>query len=151
MALSSFLMVALAVISEHMFNAQPCYSCVVERAGFLLVTLFSIFMLSRNKVFLAFGFIGNLTAMCFLSYTFYQHVGTDQGWWFSTCGQKDSFWLSEYIPYIFEVKGVCGMNTFEIIGLDMLYWAVGGLVLLILLFLSALPSVYKRLFWNEQG
>ena len=151
MALSSFLMVTLAVISEYMFNAQPCYLCVVERAGFLLITIFSIMMLSRNKVILFSGMLGNLSAIAFLGYTFYQHIGTDRGWWFSTCGQKDSFWLSEYIPYIFEVKGVCGMNTFEVLGLDMLYWAAGGLVLLVLLFLSALPSIYKRLFWHADG
>lgn len=136
-----------ALTLQYFFGAQPCYLCIVERSFFMAIGLMALLAISFPAKYLSIPLLCVQTGLVIcLGNTFYQHIGIYRGWWPSSCDMNPTFFMSEYIPYIFDVKALCGQNDFPIMGYDMVYWGAATTVLLWILVLWSMKAIYSSLF-----
>lgn len=121
-----------AIAMQLLFDAKPCLLCVMERAGFLGVAISSLVVAaSSKKAYIYPAFIVQILSLGWLLSLFYEHMGVELGWWLATCEASPKFILADYIPYIFDIKGLCGQNAFYIMGIDIVFWGVFSTALLV--------------------
>lgn len=141
--------VTSALVLQFFFGAQPCYLCIVERSLFIAIGITALVALLLPSTYI------RLLTLCFqsagiiyLGHTLYQHIGIDRGWWISSCDINPQFFMSDYVPYIFDVKSLCGQNKFLLFGYDLVYW---GAIVALLLTCLVLYEVSVRLLSSKTG
>jgi len=134
-----------ALSLQFFYDAMPCYLCIVERSLIMAVGVMAIISISLPKKYFGFPILfSQLGLVGYLGYTLREHIGIDKGWWFSSCEMNPTFFMSEYVPYIFDVKAICGQNTFLLMGYDMVYWGAATCGLLAILTLLAIKSLITK-------
>lgn len=137
-----------AISLQIFFDAMPCYLCILERSLIMAIGLTAMMSISLPTKYFGYPILlTQLGLLGYLGYTLREHIGIERGWWFSTCDMNPTFFMSDYIPYIFDVKALCGQNTFLLFGYDMVYWGALTCGLLAILTLMSIKSLITKEQW----
>jgi disulfide bond formation protein DsbB len=141
--LSALAAVFIALISQHVFDMQPCAWCVFQRLLFLCIALFAgITWFSVSfKVKTTFNILIFLTGLGGIASTIYQlNVASKQ----FSCAQTfaDIFMtrsgLESALPNLFGIYATCADARVNLLGLEYAVWA---LLLFALLTLAATLAI----------
>ncbi len=145
--LASLAAVGLALVSQHVFDMQPCAWCVFQRVIYLLIAAVGILGLlsrktvGRQKVFsavIAILSVGGIAA------ALYQHNVASQS---LSCAQTlaDQFMtksgLESALPAVFGIYAGCADAVVEVLGIKYEIWS---LILFAVLGLAALAAMRAR-------
>ncbi len=136
----SFSSVGLALVSQYMFNMQPCAWCILQRIIFIiigLVALGSIFITKKKALFLFWISIELLTSLGMVA-ALYQFLVASKSF---ECGVSlaekiiNMSHLDQILPSIFAVMGLCGEASY-ILGIPYVIFA-----LLLFMFISSISTL----------
>jgi len=136
----SFGSVILALISQYMFNMQPCAWCILQRMIFVLIGFITLGNMFINKKKLLILFWGAVEASATLGMTaaLYQFIVASKSF---ECGISlaekiiNISYLNQILPSVFEVMGLCGESSY-ILGIPYVIFS-----LLIFMFISSISTV----------
>lgn len=127
--ISALVAVIIALISQHVFDMQPCAWCVFQRLLFLCIALFSglSWFVTSFKVNAAFNTLTILTGLGGIASTIYQlNVASKQ----FSCAQTfaDIFMtrsgLESALPQLFGIYATCADARINLLGLEYAIWAL---------------------------
>ncbi len=127
--ISALVAVFIALISQHMFDMQPCAWCVFQRLLFLCIALFSAvsWFIASFKVKAASNTLTILTGLGGIASTLYQlNVASKQ----FSCDQTfaDIFMtrsgLESALPQLFGIYATCADARIHLLGLEYAVWAL---------------------------
>jgi protein dithiol:quinone oxidoreductase len=134
-ALVSFAAVAVALISQHMFDMQPCPWCVLQRAVFTamgLLALLGLALRSRTgtwAVALGVDALGTAGVAAALWQHFVAASSTSCN---LTLADKilQALGLVNLLPEVFEPRASCAEAKVNLLGLPYEFWSLGVFALL---------------------
>jgi len=137
---------AFALVLQYGFDIQPCVKCIDQRIALYLVAISSLLAIIIPKHTFTFTLarIAALSSMAYslyLSYLhFYEFYLSDMP--STSCSFEPSLpsWLPlhEWIPALFEVKGMCGKTEWTFLGYDLVAHTFFGLTFMAVLLLAGL-------------
>jgi disulfide bond formation protein DsbB len=142
--------VAVALISQHAFDMQPCPWCIIQRLAYLLVGLCAILSLTATQSSVwarAPLLLGGLAAVAGLAAALYQHFVAAAT---SSCAftAADKFLmatgLDELLPAVFKATAACDEANAPLLGLPYSLWSAGLAVILIALTCRAVARAGLR-------
>lgn len=151
-----FMMEAVALSYQYVIGTEPCALCVQIRAwvaGALIITLLLTLIKSNFwPRLLGLLAVGGLLGGALN--TSWQAWNVEKGNVFSTCGMDAGFpeWLklNQWLPQVFEAKGLCGQSPELIMGITMTDALLVSLAIpLLLLSLQILTHIWNLLFGSK--
>ncbi|GAA4340418.1 disulfide bond formation protein B [Pigmentiphaga soli] len=153
-AIFSLLAVGIALVSQHVFDLQPCAWCVLQRLIYLAIALFCVLALvARRSAALQrlFAAIAALLGAGGIAAAIYQHDVASQ---MLSCSQTfaDRFMtrsgLDEALPSVFGIFATCMDAAVDVLGVRYEIWSLLLFALLTVALLAALTrsSNKRRLF-----
>ena len=146
-ALASVLMLAGALIAQHVFGWEPCTLCVQIRLWLCLTAVIALLLSAASaarQTWLAVLLWPLLLAAGGMALIDNAHVTLiELGIMESTSCSPFPFYyqqlpLHEYWPGVFMSGGVCGMNDYKILGLPFTVWTLASIAALFVLVLVTL-------------
>ena len=130
LSLLCFALVGAALVSQHVFDMQPCPWCILQRIIFLVIALLLLAgaFLPGRAVFIvgsvAFALAGITTAL-------YQHFVAAKS---SSCNLTladkiiSGLGLDKAVPAMFEVKASCADAAVDMLHVPYEFWSLGYFV-----------------------
>ncbi len=130
LSLLCFALVGAALVSQHVFDMQPCPWCILQRIIFLVIALLLLAgaFLPGRAVFIvgsvAFALAGITTAL-------YQHFVAAKS---SSCNLTladkiiSGLGLDKAVPAMFEVKASCADAAVDMLHVPYEFWSLGFFV-----------------------
>lgn len=130
LSLLCFALVGAALVSQHVFDMQPCPWCILQRIIFLVIALLLLAgaFLPGRAVFIigsvAFALAGITTAL-------YQHYVAAKS---SSCNLTladkiiSGLGLDKAVPALFEVKASCADAAVDMLHVPYEFWSLGFFV-----------------------
>ena len=127
LSLLCFALVGAALVSQHVFDMQPCPWCILQRIIFLVIALLLLAgaFLPGRAVFIvgsvAFALAGITTAL-------YQHFVAAKS---SSCNLTladkiiSGLGLDKAVPAMFEVKASCADAAVDMLHVPYEFWSLG--------------------------
>lgn len=127
LALFCFALVGAALVSQHVFDMQPCPWCILQRIIFLVIALLLLAgaLLPGRAAFVvgavAFALAGIVTAL-------YQHFVAAKS---SSCNLTladkiiSGLGLDKALPPVFEVKASCADAAVDMLHVPYEFWSLG--------------------------
>ena len=128
--IACFVAVALALVSQYVFDMQPCPWCVLQRAVFVLAGLVCLALgFVKNKAAQAvIAGTGSVLAVCGMACAVWQHFQAAAS---SSCNltladKIISKWthLSEIAPFVFEAHSSCADAQVNLLGVPYAFWSL---------------------------
>jgi protein dithiol:quinone oxidoreductase len=131
LSLLCFALVGAALVSQHVFDMQPCPWCILQRIIFLVIALLLLAgaFLPGRAVFVvggvAFALAGIVTAL-------YQHFVAAKS---SSCNLTmadkiiSGLGLDKALPAMFEVKASCADAAVDMLHIPYEFWSLGFFVI----------------------
>jgi disulfide bond formation protein DsbB len=132
LALLCLAAVAAALVSQHVFDMQPCPWCILQRVIFVLIAvllLLGAFLPGR----IAFVGLAVLAALAGIAAALYQHfVAAKSTSCNLTLADKivSGIGLDKLLPPVFEVRASCADAAVDLLHLPYEFWSLGLYVLL---------------------
>ncbi len=132
LALFCFALVGAALVSQHVYDMQPCPWCILQRIIFLVIALLLVagaFLPGRTLFVVgavAFALSGIVTAL-------YQHFVAAKS---SSCNLTladkiiSGLGLDKALPPVFEVKASCADAAVDMLHVPYEFWSLGFFVVL---------------------
>lgn len=132
LALFCFALVGAALVSQHVYDMQPCPWCILQRIIFLVIALLLLagaFLPGRTLFVVgavAFALSGIVTAL-------YQHFVAAKS---SSCNLTladkiiSGLGLDKALPPVFEVKASCADAAVDMLHVPYEFWSLGFFVVL---------------------
>lgn len=146
-AIASLGAVAVALVSQHVFDMQPCAWCVLQRLIYLAIAVFAVLGLVLRRLAAAQKACAGIVAVLALAgvaTAIYQHNVASQ---LMSCDQTfaDRFMtgigLDGGVPWLFGIYATCMDAMVSVLGIEYALWS---LALFVILFFMALPVVFRR-------
>ncbi len=142
-ALAGLGAVAAALVSQHVFDMQPCPWCVLQRLIFLCIALVCAVGWAVNAVPLrrALAGLALLLALCGVAAALWQHFKAAAS---ASCNLTladkivGSLHLNTLLPSVFEARASCADAAVNLLGVPYDFWA---LALFAYIALAALQAV----------
>ncbi len=145
-AILSLAALGIALISQHVYDMQPCAWCVLQRMIFAAMAIVAILGLLLRRVKLLPRFISLVLLLLGgsgIAAAFYQHnVAAKQ----LTCAQTfadrlvSGTGLDAMLPDLFSIQATCADSAVDLLGYRYELWSMGLFSLLTLFALVALAS-----------
>ena len=131
LSLLCFALVGVALVSQHVFDMQPCPWCILQRIIFLVIALLLLAgaFVPGRAVFVvgavAFALAGIVTAL-------YQHFIAAKS---SSCNLTmadkiiSGLGLDKALPAMFEVKASCADAAVDMLHVPYEFWSLGFFVI----------------------
>jgi protein dithiol:quinone oxidoreductase len=142
--------VLAALVSQHVFDLQPCPWCIIQRLAYLLVGLFALLSLFATQsslwARLPLLFAG-LAAIGGLAGALYQHFVAAES---ASCAftAADRFLmatgLDELLPSVFKATAGCDEANAPLLGVPYSLWSAALAVLLLALLVRAMRRAGVR-------
>lgn len=140
LALLCLVAVGAALVSQHVFDMQPCPWCILQRVIFVLIAgllLLGAFLPGR------FAFVGLavLAALAGIAAALYQHfVAAKSTSCNLTLADKivSGIGLDKLLPPVFEVRASCADAAVDLLHLPYEFWSLGLYVVLAVMAIWAL-------------
>lgn len=119
------IMIAFALVYQHVIGYEPCVVCIQVRLLVLLWILLSLFglLVTSRKSVRGLSHLSILTIAVVMCERSYNLLGTERGWIFGECGFTLGFpeWfaIEEWAPWIFRIETSCGYTPEMIFGITM--------------------------------
>ncbi|MGE0800214.1 MAG: disulfide bond formation protein B [Lautropia sp.] len=142
-ALAAWGGVAAALVSQHVFDLQPCPWCIVQRLAYLLVGLLALLTLPvRQSAALARSLLAlaALAALGGLAAALHQHfVAAQTSSCAFTAADRWVMWtgLDELLPAVFKATAACDQANAPMLGVPYSLWSAALAVLLLALIVRA--------------
>src|SRR5690606_36211159 len=142
--------VAGALVSQHVFEMQPCPWCTVQRLLYLLAGLFALLSVPVTQSSLrarALLLVAGLLSAGALAAALYQHFVAAQT---SSCAftAAERFMmatgLDEMLPYVFKATAACDEANAPMLGVPYSLWSVALAVVLLVLVARGLARAGVR-------
>ncbi|MDO4904533.1 MAG: disulfide bond formation protein B [Lautropia sp.] len=143
--------IAIALMTQHVFDMQPCPWCILQRVGYLLIGLLGLLALvlpfrpAAGRLTAAIAFLlAGLLALATLGTALYQHFVAAAS---DACAitVADKFLmntgLSMWLPEVFQPTASCAEANTDLLGVPYALWSAALSVLLFLLSLLALKQL----------
>lgn len=146
LALLCLAVVGAALVSQHVYDMQPCPWCILQRLIFLVIALLLLAgaFLPGRAVFVAgsvaFAFAGIATAL-------YQHfVAAKSQSCNLTLADKiiSGLGLDKVLPPVFEVRASCADAAVDMLHMPYEFWSLGLYVVIAALAIFALRQPVRR-------
>jgi disulfide bond formation protein DsbB len=145
-ALASLGAVAVALISQHVFDLQPCAYCVLQRMIFVAIAVvaFVALLLRKGGLQKLLAFLTLLLSAGGVATALYQHNVASQ---LLSCSQTfaDRFvtatGLDEALPAVFGIYASCADAVADLLGVRYEFWS---LALFVLTGLASLGVLFAR-------
>ena len=142
--------VAAALVSQHLFDMQPCPWCVLQRLIFLgIAVACGLGWLARNRASrrIAAG-AGLLLAACGVAAALWQHFKAAAS---ASCNLtladkivSATLHLDALLPSVFEARASCADAAVDLLGVPYVFWALALFVLMALALLQTLRLTAGR-------
>jgi disulfide bond formation protein DsbB len=145
-AVLSLAAVGIALISQHVFEMQPCAWCVLQRMAFVALAIVCLLGVLLRRVPLLPRFISLIALLLAgsgVAAAFYQHNYASK---MLTCAQTfaDRFVsgtkLDAMLPDVFAIQATCADSAVDLLGYRYELWSMALFALLSLFALVALLS-----------
>ncbi len=148
-AVTAFAGVGAALVSQHVFDIQPCPWCVLQRLVFVLVGLaalggaFAASVASRAGAWASAG-VAAVLAACGIAAALWQHFVAAAT---SSCNRTladrivNGLGLDGWLPDIFAPRASCADAAVKLMGVPYEFWSLALFVVLGVLALLAATSV----------
>lgn len=142
--------IAAALVSQHVFDMQPCPWCTVQRLAYLLVGLFALLSLAatQNSLWARVPlFLGAVAAVSGLAAALYQHLVAAAT---ASCAftAADRFMmatgLDELLPWMFKATAACDEANAPMLGVPYSLWSAALAVILLVLVVRAMARAGVR-------
>jgi len=129
-AIASLGAVAIALVSQHVFDMQPCAWCVLQRLIYLAVAVFALLGLSLRRIAAAQKLCAGVVAVLALAgvaTAVYQHNVASH---LMSCAQTfaDRFMtasgLDEALPSVFGIYATCADAAVDLLGVRYEIWSL---------------------------
>jgi disulfide bond formation protein DsbB len=138
--------VGIALVSQHVFDMQPCPWCILQRLVFLVVALLCVTGALvgapvARKVFAAGALVGSLMGA---TAAMYQHAVAAKS---SSCALTfadkvlAALGVEALAPWLFQVTATCADAAVSVLGVPYEYWS---LALFVLLAIASLRVLVQR-------
>lgn len=143
-ALLSLAAVAVALVSQHVFDMQPCPWCVLQRAIFVTIAIVCLIGLAWRSATgrLLGGGLALLLALCGVASALWQHFKAAAS---ASCNLtladkivSGFLHLDRWAPAVFEVRASCADAAVNLLGVPYDFWALGLFAVIAVLALSAM-------------
>ena len=130
--------VAVALVSQHAFDMQPCAWCVLQRLIFLVIAMMSALALwvRRPTVRAILGGTILLLAGSGITSALHQHfVASDMSACRLSLAQRivsDTLHLDTLLPFVFEIRVGCSAGATTMLGIPYELWSLAAFGLLML-------------------
>ncbi|WP_341890438.1 disulfide bond formation protein B [Variovorax sp. YR752] len=133
LALLCIAAVGAALVSQHVFEMQPCPWCILQRVIFVLIALLLLlgaFLPGR----IAFVGLAVLSALAGIAAALYQHFVAAKS---SSCNLTladkivSGIGLDKLLPPVFEVRASCADAAVDLLHLPYEFWSLGLYVVLV--------------------
>jgi disulfide bond formation protein DsbB len=135
-AVASLAAVGVALITQHMFDMQPCPWCVLQRLIFVAIALACVIGLVWRSVagqMLA-GSLGVVLALCGAAAALWQHfkAAASASCNLTLADKIVSGWLhlDELLPAVFSPRASCADAAVNLLGVPYDFWSLGLFVLM---------------------
>ena len=127
--------VAAALVSQHVFDMQPCPWCVLQRLLFVVMALVALpgLLVNRVGVRRASGAAVLTLALCGVAAALWQHFGAASS---TSCNLTladriiSSLGLDESAPQVFAAYASCADAAVNMAGVPYAFWSLAVFVLL---------------------
>ena len=138
--------VGVALITQHMFDMQPCPWCVLQRLIFLAIALACVIGLVWRSVagqMLA-GSLGVVLALCGAAAALWQHfkAAASASCNLTLADKIVSGWLQldELLPAVFSPRASCADAAVNLLGVPYDFWSLGLFVLMAIALMRTLST-----------
>ena len=145
-ALACLAAVGAALVSQHMFDMQPCPWCVLQRVIFLAIAIACAigFAWRRSTGRIVAGTLGLLLAACGIAAGLWQHfqAAASASCNLTLADRITSQWLQldSLAPDIFSARASCADAAVNLFGLPYDFWSLGLFVLIAVAMLKVLTT-----------
>jgi disulfide bond formation protein DsbB len=149
-ALLAWAGVGAALVSQHVFDMQPCPWCTVQRLLYLLAGLFAVLSVPVTQSSLrarALLLVSGLLAAGALATALHQHFVAAQT---SSCAltAADRFMmatgLDDMLPFLFKATAACDEANAPMLGVPYSFWSAALAVILLVLVARAMMRAGVR-------
>jgi disulfide bond formation protein DsbB len=148
MAVLCFVLVGVALVSQHVYGMQPCPWCILQRLIFLGIGLLALLGALAGAALLRtlLVFVMLLLALCGSAAALYQHFVAARS---LSCNMTladrivSGLGLDRLLPPVFQVTASCADAAVNLAGLPYEFWSLGFYLLLILAALGALRAARR--------
>jgi len=141
-ALLSFAAVGVALISQYVFDMQPCAYCVLQRLIYLAVGVVCLLTALGGGVLRRLGaLLGLALAACGVWAAYYQYTVASK---LLSCAQTfadrfiASLGLDTLLPQVFGAYATCAEAVVKVFGVEYALWSLALFAVLAVLSLAAL-------------
>ena len=140
LVLLSLAAVGMALVSQHVFDRQPCPWCILQRVIFLLVALLLLAgaFLPGRILFVAGAVLASLSG---IAAALYQHfVAAKSDSCNLTLADKivSGLGLDKAVPEVFEVRASCADAAVDLLHVPYEFWSLGLYVIIAVAAIAAL-------------
>ncbi|UOF93903.1 MAG: disulfide bond formation protein B [Bordetella sp.] len=144
-----FFSLAVVLISQHVFNVQPCAWCITHRLIFSTIFIISFLSILFNKHSLYNLFISPISILILSISGFigsWKQYNVDN---LLSCNATFGDWLINFfkfdimIPWLFQIQSSCSDSSFTLIGINYPIWNFGVYIILLLLVCTKLILILK--------
>jgi disulfide bond formation protein DsbB len=138
--------VGAALVTQHVFNMQPCPWCVLQRLIFLTIALVCIVVLIWRGPAgrIVGGAIGFVLALCGVAAALWQHFKAAAS---ASCNLtladkivSGTLHLDELLPNVFSPRASCADAAVNLFGVPYDFWSLALFVLIALALLRSMSS-----------
>lgn len=135
-ALASLAAVGVALVSQHVYDMQPCPWCVLQRVIFVAIALAcGLGLVWRNRAGrLVSASLGLLLALCGIAAALWQHfqAAASASCNLTLADKIVSRWLQldQLLPDVFEPRASCADAAVSLLGVSYDFWSLALFVLL---------------------
>jgi disulfide bond formation protein DsbB len=128
--------VAAALVSQHVFNMQPCPWCVLQRVVFLAIAIACVIGLAwRSAAGLRVGAVlGLLLALCGVAAALWQHfkaaASASCNLTFADTVVSQWLQLDSLLPDVFSPRASCADAAVSLLGVPYDFWSLALFVLI---------------------
>ena len=137
-ALACLAAVAAALVSQHVFDMQPCPWCVLQRVIFLAVAIACVIgLLWRSRLGRRVGAsLGLVLALCGVAAALWQHfkAAASASCNLTLADKIVSRWLQldQVLPDVFEARASCADAAVSLLGVPYDFWSLALFALIAL-------------------
>ena len=145
-ALACIAAVGAALVTQHVFNMQPCPWCVLQRLIFLAIALACIVALICRSAAGRFigGGIGFVLALCGVAAALWQHFKAAAS---ASCNLtladkivSGTLHLDELLPNVFSPRASCADAAVNLFGIPYDFWSLALFVLIAIALLRSFSA-----------
>jgi len=149
-ALACLAAVGAALVSQHVFDMQPCPWCVLQRVIFLSVAIACVIgLLWRSRLGRRVGAsLGLMLALCGIAAALWQHfkAAASASCNLTLADKIVSRWLQldQVLPDVFEARASCADAAVSLLGVPYDFWSLALFALVAATLLTLLRAPRRR-------